>query len=138
MLVKEKGSEWHIPIKQLMGYNNKALIYEIISDFGFSEKQIDEVIKLAASDSGKFIDSPASQYRIIRHRHWFIISPVQSTMSAIIIIEDTNNRVTFQEGEIEIERLQTSNPDKSGQAFNPAGSNQFAVSFYFYVVQKRL
>ena len=97
-LVKEKGSEWHIPIKQLMGYNNKALIYEIISDFGFSEKQIDEVIKLAASDSGKFIDSPASQYRIIRHRHWFIISPVQSTMSAIIIIEDTNNRVAFQEG----------------------------------------
>ena len=126
-LVKEKGSEWHIPIKQLMGYNNKALIYEIISDFGFSEKQIDEMIKLAASNSGKFIDSPASQYRIIRHRHWFIISPVQSTMSAIIIIEETNNRVAFQEGKIEIERLQTSNPDKSGQAFKPQTSNHIAL-----------
>jgi tRNA(Ile)-lysidine synthase len=118
-LVKEKGSEWHIPIKQLMGYNNKALIYEIISDFGFSEKQIDEVLKLSTSDSGRFIDSPTSHYRIIRHRHWFIISPVQSEVSGIIIIEETNNQVKFQEGKIEIERLQTSNPDKSGQALKP-------------------
>ena len=118
-LVKEKGNEWHIPIKQLMGYNNKALIYEIISNFGFSEKQIDEVIKLSTSDSGRFIDSPTSHYRIIRHRHWFIVSPVQSEVSGIIIIEETNNQVKFQEGKIEIERLQTSNPDKSGQALKP-------------------
>jgi tRNA(Ile)-lysidine synthase len=43
-LVREKGSEWHIPVKQLMSHNNRALIYEIIADFGFNEKQIDEVI----------------------------------------------------------------------------------------------
>ncbi len=126
-LVKEKGSEWHIPVKQLMGYNNKALIYEIISDFGFSEKQIDEVIKLSASDSGKFIDSPTSHYRIIRHRHWFIISPVQSGASGMIIIEEKNKHVAFQEGMIEIEGLQTSNPDKSGQALKPPTSNSIAL-----------
>ncbi len=126
-LVKEKGSEWHIPVKQLMGYNNKALIYEIISDFGFSEKQIDEVIKLSASDSGKFIDSPTSHYRIIRHRHWFIISPVQSGASGMIIIEEKNKHVAFQEGMIEIEGLQTSNPDKSGQALNLQTSNSIAL-----------
>ena len=126
-LVKAKGSEWHIPIKQLMGYNNKALIYEIISDFGFSEKQIVEVIKLSESDSGKFIDSPTSHYRIIRHRHWFIVSPVQSVASGIIIIEEKNKRVAFQEGRIEIERLQTSNPDKSGQPLKPQTSNSVAL-----------
>ena len=126
-LVKAKGSEWHIPIKQLMGYNNKALIYEIISDFGFSEKQIVEVIKLSESDSGKFIDSPTSHYRIIRHRHWFIVSPVQSVASGIIIIEEKNKRVAFQEGRIEIERLQTSNPDKSGQPLKPQTSNSIAL-----------
>jgi tRNA(Ile)-lysidine synthase len=108
-LVKEKGSEWHIPVKQLMGYNNKALIYEIISDFGFSEKQIDEVIKLAESDSGKYIDSPTFNYRIIKHRHWFIISPVESVSSGIIIVEEKDKHVFFQQGKIEIEKLQTSN-----------------------------
>ena len=117
-LVKEKGNEWHIPIKQLMEYNNRALIYEIINDFGFGEKQIDEVIKLADSDSGKYIDEPTSNYRIIKHRHWFIISPVSSKISETVIIEENNRQVIFEEGKIEIEKL-TSNPDKLGQALKP-------------------
>jgi len=108
-LIKEKGNEWHIPIKQLMGYNNRALIYEIIADFGFNEKQINEVIKLAESDSGKYIDSPFFNYRIIRHRHWFIISPVQTVESGIIVVEEKEKDVLFQDGKIEIETLQTSN-----------------------------
>lgn len=108
-LIKQKGNEWHIPTKQLMRYNNRALIYEIIHDFGFTEKQIDEVVKLADSESGKYIDSPALNFRIIKHRHWFIISPVQTTESATIIIEEKNKAVIFQEGKVEIEELQTSN-----------------------------
>ena len=108
-LVKEKGSEWHIPVKQLMGYNNRALIYEIIADFGFTEKQIDEVIKLAESDSGKYIDSPTVNYRFIKHRHWFIISPVNSAESRMIIIEEKDKNVLFEEGVIEVEKLQTTN-----------------------------
>jgi len=108
-LVKGKGSEWHIPIKQLMGYNNRALIYEIIAGFGFNEKQIDEVIKLSGSESGKYIESPTFNYQIIKHRHWFIISPVQSAKSAIIIIENDERDVTFQGGEINIDVIETSN-----------------------------
>ena len=108
-LVKEKGNEWHIPVKQLMDYNNRALIYEIIADFGFTEKQIDEVIKLAESDSGKYLDSPTFNYRFIKHRHWFIISPVNSVDSRMIIIEKKDKNVLFEEGVIEIEKLQTSN-----------------------------
>ena len=102
-LVKEKGSEWHIPVKQLMGYNNRALIYEIIADFGFTEKQIDEVIKLSESDSGKYIDSPALNYRIIKHRHWFIISPVNSVESEIIIIEEGISNLEFGIGQLQLE-----------------------------------
>jgi tRNA(Ile)-lysidine synthase len=108
-LVKVKGTEWHIPIKQLMAYNNRALIYEIIVDFGFHEKQIDEVIKLSESESGKYIDSPTFNYRLIKHRHWFIISPIQSAESGIIIIEKGEKAVTFQDGKINIEDIETSN-----------------------------
>jgi len=118
-LVKEKGSEWHIPVKQLMAYNNRALIYEVITDFGFTEKQIDEVIKLSESDSGKYLDSPTFNYRIIKHRHWFIISSVNSAESRMIIIEEKDKTVLFEQGMIEIERLQTAN-------HKPQTTNQIA------------
>ncbi len=107
-LVKEKGSEWHVPVKQLMGYNNRALIYEIIADFEFTEKQIDEVIKLAESDSGKYIDSPTFNYRLIKHRHWFIISPVNSAESEIIIIEQGISNLEFGIGQIRLEVISNS------------------------------
>jgi len=107
-LVKEKGTEWHIPVKQLMGYNNRALIYEIIADFYFTEKQIDEVIKLAESDSGKYLDSPTFNYRLIKHRHWFIISTINSTESEIIIIEEGIRNLEFGIGFLLIEVLPNS------------------------------
>lgn len=114
-LVKEKGSEWHIPVKQLMGYDNRALIYEIISGFGFSEKQIDEVVKLAGSESGKYIDSPLFSYRIIKHRYWFIISPVQSASSGIIVIEENEKQIGFEEGLLLFEKTSDKQPVTSNQ-----------------------
>jgi tRNA(Ile)-lysidine synthase len=114
-LVREKGSEWHIPIKQLLGYNNRALIYEIISDFGFGEKQIDEVLKLAESESGRYIDSPLFNYRLIKHRHWFIISPVQSAESGIIIIEQKDKSVGFEKGILQIEETSNQQPATSNK-----------------------
>ena len=59
-----------------MGYKTRRWFYEIISDYGFTEKQVDEVIKLSESESGKYIQLPENKYRDHRHRHWFIISPV--------------------------------------------------------------
>jgi tRNA(Ile)-lysidine synthase len=102
-LCKQKGNEIHIPVKQLMGYNNKALIYEIISGYSFSEKQVDEVIKLSESESGRYIQSPGNDYRIIRHHHWFIISPVLPTESENIIIEQKDKTIRFSGGVLELE-----------------------------------
>jgi tRNA(Ile)-lysidine synthase len=124
-LVKEKRNEWHIPVKQLMGYNNRALIYEIIADFGFNEKQIDEVIKLAESDSGKYIDSPTLDYRIIRHRHWFIISPINSVESEIIIIEKGISNLEFGNGRLGIEVI----PDPEFQIPNSTHIGCFDFKF---------
>lgn len=107
-LCRVRGKEIHIPVKQLIAYNNKALIYEIIAVYGFQEKQIEELIKLAASDSGKYIQSPDNAYRIIKHRHWFIISPVLTTESANIVIEPGDKEIGFALGKLSIER--TSNP----------------------------
>jgi tRNA(Ile)-lysidine synthase len=86
-LMRKKGEEYHIPAKQLLGYHNRALIYEIISPFGFTETHIDEVIKLTGSESGKYIQSPASEFRIIKFRNWLIIAKARSDEKGMMVIE---------------------------------------------------
>jgi len=113
-LCKKKGTEIHIPVKQLMQYDNQALIYEIISKYGFNEKQVDEVVKLAASDSGKYMESPTLQYRIIKHRHWFIISPAHSTESSTIVIEEKEPHILFEAGKLHIELSGKKASDRTG------------------------
>lgn len=114
-LCKEKGNEVHIPVKQLMGYNNRALIYEIISPYGFTEKQVDEVIKLSISETGSYIISPEKTFNIIRHRHWFIISPVSGEISENIVIEEGDKEVIIPLGKIEIKVTRNQQPATSNR-----------------------
>ena len=78
-----KGEEIHIPVLKLMKYKDTSLVYEIIKDFGFGEKAVDEVLKLAEAESGKYITN--DKYRIIRHRAWFIIAPTATTAKTFVI-----------------------------------------------------
>lgn len=157
-LLKEKGAEVHIPVKQLMGYHNRALIYEIIKEYGFQEKQVEELVKLAASDSGKYIESPVLQYRIIKHRHWFIISPVQSVASTAIVIEEKDKQVIFEQGILQVETTSDIKPEtsnfiasidfnkvtfplllrkwKTGDYFYPLGMNRKKKISRFFIDQK--
>jgi tRNA(Ile)-lysidine synthase len=109
-LCKNRNDEIHVPIRQLMSYQNKALIFEIISDYGFSEKQVEEVIKLAESESGKFIQSPSSVHRIIKFRNWFIISTNVSTQAETIVIEETTRELQIESRKLKIENIPLS-PD---------------------------
>ncbi len=108
-LCKQKGAEIHIPVKQLIQYRNRALIYEIIHPYGFSEKQIDEVVKLAESDSGKYIDAASMKFRIIKHRHWFIIAPALSTEGQNIVIKESDQNIHYEAGHMTIEKLSITN-----------------------------
>jgi tRNA(Ile)-lysidine synthase len=107
-ICRVRGNEVHIPIKQLLGYDSRALIYEIISGFGFVEKQVDELLKLTASESGRYIDSPQKDFRIIKHRHWLIISPIASTMAENIIVEDGVEELDFPGGALRLSRMDAS------------------------------
>lgn len=104
-LIRKKQGEFHIPVKQLMQFNSRALIYEIIADFGFNEKQLEDVIRLATGDSGKYINSPDRKYRIIRHRHWFIVSPAETSESENIILEKDQDLVVFEGGVLEMKMM---------------------------------
>lgn len=118
-LCKIKNDEVHVPIKQLMSYQNKALVFEIISDFGFTEKQVDEVIKLAGSESGKFIQSPNGPFRIIKFRNWFIISSNRSENAETIVIDEDARNIRFSAFTMQLSTLSTPN-------FEPQTSNLIA------------
>ena len=97
-----KGEEVHIPVLKLMKYKDTSLVYEIIKDFGFGEAAVDEVLKLAKAESGKYIAN--NDYRIIRHRAWFIVAP--TTVNAeTIVIEKENSLVHFGSGQLKLKFL---------------------------------
>lgn len=97
-----KGEELHIPVLKLMKYKDTSLIYELIKDFGFGERAVDEVIKLANAESGKYIVN--SRYRIIRHRAWFIIAPL-TTSAQTFVIDKEDEAIQFGEDQLRIRRI---------------------------------
>jgi len=95
-------NEVRIPIRKLMKYENTSLIFEIIKEFGFGEKQVQEVVKLTEAESGKFIAN--EKYQIIRHRNWLIIAPKISE-GHTIAIEKEQQQVSFSNGLLELQWL---------------------------------
>jgi tRNA(Ile)-lysidine synthase len=120
-LCKVKNDEVHIPVKQLMSYHNKALIFEIIADYGFTEKQVDEVIKLADAGSGKFIQSPATTHRIIKFRNWFIIAADKSTNAETVVIEEHTKNVQCSMFNLQFSTFQTSVVNRQSSIVNRQG-----------------
>jgi len=96
---EQYASEIRIPILKLMNYCHTSLIYEIIKDYGFGEKQVEEVIKLGGADSGKFIEN--EKYQIIKHRNWFIIAP-RAEIAESIAIQEGVEITRFRNGKLEL------------------------------------
>jgi len=147
-LCRHENNELRIPIKQLMSYDSRALIFEIICDFGFTEKQIDEVIKLAESESGKFIQSPQNSYRIIKFRSWFIVSSHDFQSAEIFVIDEQMKRLDAGDLKIKIEnrihtpdfRLPTSNSIAcldAGVITFPLVLRKWRAGDYFYPMGMR-
>ncbi len=117
-LCRYKGAEVHIPVRQLLLVNNRALYYELIREYGFGEKQVEELTKLTASVSGKYMDSPGAEYRIIKHRHWLIISPLHTIIASTIAINASDDTILFEAGELKLK-----SSDHNGQ-LPPAAENE--------------
>jgi tRNA(Ile)-lysidine synthase len=100
-IYEAKQSEIVIPIHKLKPYVHTSIVYEIIKDYGFGERQVDEILKLLESESGKYIES--NTHQIIRHKKNIIIVPRQADSNTTAIVEEhtkyiqiTNSRFDFQ------------------------------------------
>lgn len=104
-LIEQKGVEVHIPVlKLLKSVPLSTIVYEIVKDFGFSNRQVHEVVKLLNSETGKYITSPS--HRILRNRKWLIISPLNADDAKIILIEKEERVVYFDELSLNIHFLE--------------------------------
>ncbi len=93
-LMEYRENEVHIPVLKLSNTQPlRTIVYEIIKDYAFTVGQVDEVINLLASDSGRYVAS--ASHRIIKNRKWLIISPVQTKEAANILIEENDTIVHF-------------------------------------------
>jgi tRNA(Ile)-lysidine synthase len=99
---EQYASEIRIPVLKLMKLRNTSLIYEIIKDYGFGEGHVEEVIKLADANSGRFIENDL--YQIIKHRNWFIIAP-KTEIANTIVIEEGMENISFNGGKLEINTI---------------------------------
>ena len=107
-LLEYKGEEVHIPILKLQRSEPlHAIVYEIIRDFGFSSAQVEEVIKLLGSESGRYVQS--ATHRIIKNRRWLIIAAAQTEQAQTLVIDADEDRIVFENGSLALEQLKSNN-----------------------------
>jgi tRNA(Ile)-lysidine synthase len=100
-LLEVKGNEVHIPVLKLAKLTPlPSIVYEIIKAYQFSPAQVNEVISLLTSETGKYVQS--AEFRIIRNRNWLIIAPVVTEEAQLIVI-DGPGKVKFSNGSISLE-----------------------------------
>jgi tRNA(Ile)-lysidine synthase len=98
-----KQSEIVIPIHKLRPYLHTSIIYEIIKDHGFGEKQVDEVLKLLETESGKYIESDSHQ--IIRHRKNLIIVAKQAKAGTTAIVNEETKQIQLADASFYFQML---------------------------------
>lgn len=105
-------NELRIPVRKLKRYEATSLLYEIIRNYGFGEKQVDEVKKLMEAGSGRFIEN--EQYQVIKHNNWLIIAP-KIADAETIALERNDDPVKFNGSQLQMRFLPVEkfNLDKS-------------------------
>lgn len=104
-LVKREEGVDAIPVLQLMRYADTSFVYELLKDYGFGEKQLPEIVKLAAAETGSYIES--QQYRLIRNRRWFLLVPKladAAKTTATVLIEADTTEIYFAAGKLVIKK----------------------------------
>jgi tRNA(Ile)-lysidine synthase len=107
---KKELAEFHegiirMPVKKLQALAHTSLVYEILSDYGFSEGQAGEFLKLLEAGSGKFIEN--EKFQLIRHDKWIIFSEKKYT-SSIFTFNEGDREVEFPPGSLSQQKMDIS------------------------------
>jgi tRNA(Ile)-lysidine synthase len=82
-LMEFRGLEVHIPAAKLL--NTKpltTLVFEVFRNYGFHASQVDELVSLCNSETGRYMQSVT--HRVLKNRNWLIISPLNESSATTI------------------------------------------------------
>ena len=115
-LLEFKGNEVHIPILKLQKtLPLDTIIWEIIRDYNFHAKQVDEIKKLFDAGNSSYVQS--STHRIIKNRNHFIIAPIETKEANLILIEQIDKEIKLQNGVLEFEVLPAHSSQLTAHSF---------------------
>jgi tRNA(Ile)-lysidine synthase len=101
-LLEQRGKDVYIPILKLKQVQPlRTILWELIKPFGFHAAQIEPIVDLLNSESGKYIAS--GTHRIIRNRNMLIITTVQAEKSQHILIEQDKRNTVYKNGSLKFE-----------------------------------
>ncbi len=85
-LLVQKGAEWYMPVLLLQKTPAmKTVLLELIRPFGFKPTQLNEVVRLLGSESGKYVWS--ASHRILKDRKHLVVSPLEDGNKATQVVE---------------------------------------------------
>lgn len=97
-VIIRKGNQWELSIRLLNHYKEPALWYELLHPFGFTEKQLPDLMHLTTSDSGRMVLAADGPHRLIRHRQRLILSALPSADTSIYILDSSAQQQDFPAG----------------------------------------
>ena len=104
--IQLNGEEQQVAVALITDPNNRAMLHEWMSRYGFTEKQEGEVIRMAESQSGHFIVSPDGKYRILRHRKHFILSAANGSGADEQWVEAGEQQIVFAGGKLDVKMME--------------------------------
>jgi len=95
-LVEQRGKDLYIPLRKLVHCRPLAtIVYELLKPFGLGPSQLPDALQLIDSDSGRYINF--DQYRLLKDRNFFIITPIEAGYSENILIEEQVTHIERQQ-----------------------------------------
>jgi tRNA(Ile)-lysidine synthase len=103
-LVEQRGKDWFIPLRKLINCRPLAtIIFEILQPFGLKPKQLQDVLQLIHSDTGRFIDF--EKFRIIKDRNFFIITELNTVASEHVLVKGFDEEVSTAHFRLQLKQL---------------------------------
>lgn len=134
-LMVKKGQDWHFSVTQMKKQVRTALWFELLHPYGFTEKQLPDLIHLCDASSGRWVKAAESEYRLIRHRNHLILSILPVDEGELFIIESTTKELVYPGGKLTFKNKIS---DKVKTTDNPLIANLDAKNIAFPLILRRV
>ena len=100
-LLFQEGDTWKVPVGKLQqSIPLQTIAWELFRPFGCSSAQVQQVLSLLDSESGRYVETPT--HRVIRNRQWLLITPLAMETAPLVVIEADTQHVHFGGGQLRI------------------------------------